>query len=354
MTNYGAAPASDQVEVTLFGPGYGEAIVLHLGEGVWLMVDSCIDPESKQPASGSYLEGLGVKADQVRAIIASHWHDDHVRGISKLASAYPAADFVLSAVFNNMEASAFLAAYGGKSSAGLARGGKELFGAVEGRNNVFPALHRSIVFQDTLNGRPVIVTALSPLPAAYAAFLANLAQYLPTEGDPINHAPELRPNMEAVTLHLDLGSDAILLGADLEEHQAYGWSAVVSDSWSGARKPSTAYKVAHHGSVTGHCPEVWATLLQTDPVACLTPFSLGSVGLPTEGDATRLRAHTKHVHVTSATSRRPEMDSRLLKRMSTTCKKLARADGGFGAVRLRKGIGASTWNVELFGAARTL
>jgi hypothetical protein len=127
MINYGTPPASNEIEVTLFGPGYGEAIAVHLGDGAWMMVDSCIDPDSKATASGTYLEQIGVDARQVRSIVASHWHDDHVRGISQLAAKYPTADFVLSTVLNTKEAGAFLAAYSGASSAGLARGSKELF-----------------------------------------------------------------------------------------------------------------------------------------------------------------------------------------------------------------------------------
>jgi len=66
MIDYGVPPAADEIEVTLFGPGYGEAIAVHLGEGVWLLVDSCVDPDSKAPASGTYLEGFGVDPSQVR------------------------------------------------------------------------------------------------------------------------------------------------------------------------------------------------------------------------------------------------------------------------------------------------
>ncbi len=100
MIEYGAPPAVNEIEVTLFGPGYGEAIAIHLGEGSWLLVDSCIDPYSNEPASGIYLEKIGVAADQVCAIVSSHWHDDHVRGISRLAARHPDADFVISALLN--------------------------------------------------------------------------------------------------------------------------------------------------------------------------------------------------------------------------------------------------------------
>jgi len=354
MIDYGTPPASNEIEITLFGPGYGEAIAIHLGEGVWMMVDSCIDPDSKAPASGDYLERIGADASQVRAIVASHWHDDHVRGISQLAAKHPSADFFLSAVFNKKEAAAFAAAYSGASSTGLARGAKELFSVVQSRETVSPALHRSIILEANLNGRPVIVTALSPLPTAFAQSLAHMAQYVARKDEAINHAPELRPNMEAVALHIDMGDDAVLLGADLEEHSSWGWSAVVSDKWSGARKPSTVYKVAHHGSHTGNCPQVWATLLKPGPVACLTPFTLGDLRLPTEEDKSRVKSNAQHAYISSGASRRPDIDSRQLKRLSDICKKLARIDAGFGAVRLRKQIGASSWNVELFGAAQSL
>ncbi len=214
MIDYGAPPADNEIEVTLFGPGYGEAIAVHLGEGNWMLVDSCIDPESKASASGTYLEKIGVDPKQVRSIIATHWHDDHVRGISQLASKHPTAEFSISAVFNDREATAFLAAHSGASSSGLSRGAKELFEVIQGRVNVFAALNRSIVLEATLNGHQVKVTALSPVKAAFAQSIARMAQYMARKDRPINSAPELHPNLEAVTLHIDLGGDAILLGAD--------------------------------------------------------------------------------------------------------------------------------------------
>jgi len=354
MIDYGSPPAADEIEVTLFGPGYGEAIAVHLGDGAWLLIDSCIDPDAGAPASGAYLKKIGVGPDQVRTIVASHWHDDHVRGISQLATTHPEADFVVSAVFNDKEALAFLSAYNGESSSGLARGAKELFSAVEARASVFPALHKSLVIDDTFNKRPVRVTALSPVPAAFAQCIAHLAQYLPKRREAINHAPELHPNLEAIVLHIDLGDDAVLLGSDLENHGNLGWTAVVADHWSGSRKPASAYKVAHHGSYTGDSPQIWATLLQPDPIACLTPYTLAGRRLPTNADKQRVKGNTSHAYIASGASRSPQMDSRQLKRLRDMAKNVALVDAGFGAVRLRKQIGAQSWGVELFGAAQQL
>lgn len=354
MIDYGAPPAANEIEVTLFGPGYGEAIAVHLGDGTWLLVDSCIDPNSNEPASKTYLEQFNVATDQVCTIVASHWHDDHVRGISHLAATYPDADFVFSSAFNNEHASAFLAAYSGTSSLGLARGAKELYAATQAREVIYPVHHKSIVTETILNGRQVLVTALSPVPAVYSQFIAHLAQYLPGNDQAINHAPEFSPNFESVVLHIDVGEDAILLGADLEDHHTFGWTAVVNDSWSSNRKTASVFKVAHHGSYTGDCPDVWDKLLKGQPVACLTPFIKGRHRLPTEDDKQRIRGKASEIYISSGASRRPDMDSRQLKRLGDICKKLALVDTGFGAVRLRKKINDQSWNVELFGGAQRL
>ena len=88
-----ALPKCDQIEVTLFGPGYGECILLHIGNGNWVIVDSCFD-EQKEPAALTYLCDLGSNpAEVVRLIVATHWHDDHIRGMGKLVEVCNNATF---------------------------------------------------------------------------------------------------------------------------------------------------------------------------------------------------------------------------------------------------------------------
>lgn len=357
MIDYGAAPESDEIEVTLFGPGFGEAIAIHVGEQNWMLVDSCIDPDSGAPASSTYLTRIGVEPNQVRTIVASHWHDDHVRGISQMAANYPESEFQISSIFNNKDAAFFLAAFSGSSAPGQARGAKELYEVIKQRENVFYLHHRSNVLElDLTTGRQVRVTALSPVPAAISQSIAHMAQYLPraNEGSPINHAPELALNLEAVSIHIDLGNDAVLLGADLEDHATLGWSAVVADSWSKARRQATAYKVAHHGSYTGDTPVIWTALLKANPIACMTPFNLGKHSLPTDSDKARIKGNTPYAYISSGSTKKPNLDSTQLKRLGDVCKNLRRVNAGFGAVRLRKRLGATAWMVECFGSAQKL
>lgn len=356
MIDYGAAPSVDEVEITVFGPGFGEAIAVHVGAGNWILVDSCIDPNTKLPASRTYLQTIGVQPIQVKTIIASHWHDDHVKGISGLASYYPEAEFLMSAALNNTEATAFLSAHNETTAPGLSRGTNELYKVINLRDKVFHVMQRSSVMEVNANGRNVRVVALSPAPATFSQSIANFAQYLPNKsgGSPVNHAPELKPNLEAVVIHIDFDGDAALLGSDLEDHHSCGWTAVVADQWCRSKPPGSAYKVAHHGSHTGEHPQIWATLLTRNPTACITPFNRGNVKLPTDEDKKRIKSKTQCAYISSGATGRPEMDRAILKRLGDICNKLARVNSGFGAIRLRKAVSDPSWTAELFGNACNL
>lgn len=75
-------PASQEMEVSIFGPGFGECVVLHFGNNDWGVVDSCLHPASRLPTALHYLEALKVDVSQsVRFVTATHWHDDHMHGI---------------------------------------------------------------------------------------------------------------------------------------------------------------------------------------------------------------------------------------------------------------------------------
>jgi len=354
MIDYGVGPQHDEAELIIFGPGFGEAIAVHLGEGNWLLVDSCLDEERKEPASSRYLDSIGVLPDSVKTIVASHWHDDHVRGISKLAEKYSAAEFYLPAVFNDKEGAEFLEAYSG-TAAPQTRGSHELFKAVRSRAVVMPAQARTIVFQENLNGLPARVVAMSPSPAAFGRSLAHMLSYIPRSTSvPINHAPELKPNLEAIVLHVDLGHESLLLGSDLEDAQGLGWTAMLADRICSALPQSSVFKVAHHGSETGHHDGIWNKLLQSEVISVLTPFNHGKHRLPNPGDRVRLLNRSSQAYISSDATRKPAMPGAQEKRLGDVLKNMSRVNSGFGAVRLRKRRSESSWRVELFGAAQPI
>ena len=82
------APPPDVAEVSLIGTGYGESVVVHVGWGEWVIVDSCSEKEAPhlaQSSAVSYLRRIGVDlSKQVSLVFASHWHDDHIAELSKV------------------------------------------------------------------------------------------------------------------------------------------------------------------------------------------------------------------------------------------------------------------------------
>jgi len=90
-------PRPDELEMTVFGPGVGECIVLHVGKDDWIIVDSCTSPTGKEPIALEYLQSIGVDPSaSVRTIVATHWHDDHIQGLATLVSECSHAGFVMS------------------------------------------------------------------------------------------------------------------------------------------------------------------------------------------------------------------------------------------------------------------
>jgi len=95
-------PAPDQIEVCVFGPNYGECVVVHLGNGNWVVVDSCLHEGG--PVAIAYLQALGLDpARSIRAVIATHWHDDHYKGLSQILANAPAAHIWISSLLTDEE-----------------------------------------------------------------------------------------------------------------------------------------------------------------------------------------------------------------------------------------------------------
>ncbi len=360
MYNYGTLPASDEIEVIVFGPGYGEAIALHIGDSTWILVDSCIDPEANSPASLQYLNQIGVNPDKVRIVVASHWHDDHTRGLSTLVNACTNAELVISNVFNDKDAFSFLCAYGGASGTELTGGAKELYQSVKAKsnqneNNLIFAGQRTVLLSQKILGQDVCISAFTPTNKTLAISKAHMAQYLPKKDtDPINHAPDLKPNLTSIVLHIKIGNDAILLGSDIENYKECGWESVVTDSFCIQLPVASLYKVAHHGSSNGDHASVWSQLLSEKPVAVLTPFIRGNVNLPTLEDKARIKNNTSEAYISSVGSKKPKMDNESIKRLNDICTELFLVNNGFGSVRFRKKISDLKWKVDRFGFAEPL
>ncbi len=356
LTQSRGLPDDDEIEVALFGPGYGECILIHIGNGKWIIVDSCIDEDS-QPAALNYLRSLGSDpSESVCLIVASHWHDDHIRGMAELVEACRNANFCCASALTQQEFLVALGALENRPTSPAGSGVRELFRvfsllAERSTSRTYALGHRIIFDQQDCR-----VWSLSPSDRAYEAFLSQVGGLLPMELETKRRIPSLTPNEAAVVLLIKVSETTILLGADLERT---GWVEIVEGR---ARKDDRAsvFKIPHHGSEDAHEERVWSEMLQANPIAILAPWRLAGRALPKKTDVSRILSFSENAYVTTSRDSltgkslrgRSRIVERTIKDSGTKIKSIGRSSG---MIRLRKmSNSTSEWNVELRGTARRL
>lgn len=370
--NLGTPPQHDEVEVSVFGPGYGECIVVHVGDGDWIVVDSCIRADTREAVAINYLSRIGVDPSQaVKLVVATHWHDDHVRGLAETVRACHNATFVCSDALNTREFLTLLKAFAPRPMAAQGSGMQEFDGVVRAleerardgsspRGPIWAVADRLLWRRrgaGSLSGLQVEVHSLSPSDGSNLAAKLALRTLWPAERRPKRRVLGITPNLAAVALWVVAGNQKILLGADLEETTTahHGWTVILDSS---TRPPgvATAFKVPHHGSANGDQPRVWTELLNDEPTALLTPFRRSGRKLPRQSDIRRVSRRTSRAYITASPqvpgrSRAPAV-RRILR---GSARSIEPVHGPMGHVRLRgDGAGVGEWRVELFGSARSL
>jgi len=348
-------PAADEVEVSVFGPGYGESAVLHLGNGDWAVVDSCVRPGTATPAAIQYLDELGVDISaQVVVVAATHWDDDHVRGFSEVVRASREATIVFSEVVRTEEFMV-LAAVSPLTMAKTS-GATELAKTLdilqnEGRN--FVTARAGLHLWNDSSGS-VTMAALSPSQRCIERAREWLAASLPDKLQPLLRTRSTEHGNDAsIVISVEIDGEVILLGGDLEEKGVKGWSDVVEGHWphEGA---ASVFKVPHHGSSDAHHPQVYDDLLTEDAISVIAPWRRGKGRLPLASDLDRICALKPSSYLTAdpgGTGQLTPFRGAVGKMIQQTTLSRQAVHPGFGHVRLRKILGSSDWEVQLDGAA---
>lgn len=292
-------PAKDISEVSLFGPGIGECIVIHFGENKWFVIDSCRCPSTKKPIAIKYLEELGVDVStQVEGVLITHWHKDHIDGAFDLVDKCDSAQIYFSAALLKEEAIQLSKLYKKDPFASTDTEIREFRQIIEylrsrkDYSRANPVQARHTICQRTIPLR-IRLLALSPSPQAVTQSTANLFELIPNVGGSRNrHVIGQSENLNAVVLYFEFSSFSAIFGSDLEEtgNPNAGWSAIINSRMQDDQNlaPAELFKIPHHGSVNGHNNCVWNLLLDNKPLAITTPYYGGS-GLPTNQDIERIQ-----------------------------------------------------------------
>jgi hypothetical protein len=367
-------PHPVEIEISIFGPNYGECVVAHLGGGHWLIVDSCVCGDNREAVALGYFRALGIDpAQAIKAIVVTHWHDDHCKGVAQLLRAAPDAHLCISHALTDSEFLKF-AARMRKNHIPVA-GTKlqefsEAIGEIRRRNDAglvnfnFAQVRTSVYNIDatkTGHGLPCEVIALSPSNGDSLQFLQRIGEMMPSANASKISISAATPNDVSVVILVKIGELAILLGADLENSgkQTSGWEAVLNNHRAFSFGPKAAlFKIGHHGSETAYNSSVWAELVLPGASSALTPWKRGRGFLPTADGVKKILTHTDEAYTTVlnlSSDQRKDRPVSVKRQLRESKVKLRDLSSEFGAVRFRMSNPSSGhWQTELFGAASPL
>jgi hypothetical protein len=303
---------------------------------------------------------MGVDpAASVSHIVISHWHDDHVRGISSVVKLCSSAKVSISSALNVNEFFALAGLYDERpipEGSGIEELVSVLRHLVEsGVAPLFVTTDRKLVQQD-LNfagtAIRVTVTALSPSDAAILQSKVAFASMFPSRGGQPSRIPSITPNQSCVAILVEIGKDILLLGSDLEAGTPNsGWSAVLT-SLAVDGRIAKVFKVPHHGGASAHDDRVWTDLLAKPPYAILTPFR---TMLPSPADIARIKTLTSLAFITGLSrGRRWRPGGVVGDLVEAATTSIFETPPTTGQIRLRKVFDAPDWTVELLGGAQAL
>ena len=358
-------PKDNEIEVSLFGTGYGESILVHLGDKKWLLVDSCAQAKNSAPLPLGYLQSLTKKSGQTHSIVlivASHWHDDHIRGLGEIVEYAPKAKFAFSSALKAKEFLTLTGSLGARTSILQSSGVKEFREILKRmqekhkKNNMQFAIENRVLFENSRSN--IKITALSPSDQAVEKAFSEIADLLAETKENPNKkkASASSPNHFAIVLHVKIKGISLLLGSDLEEKGALkGWTLILENAVEAARIKSSLFKVPHHGSENAHLDEVWKKLLEPKPFAILTPFRRGNVSLPKESDVKRLKGWSNKVFCTQAVEReesrfKSESVKRTVREVTKLIHPISKKKGHI-RLRIKKKDTSQDWDVKLFDEA---
>ncbi len=345
------------MEVSVFGGGFGECTCLHLGDGAWVVIDSCLDPTSGEPASLTYLRSLGLEPQEVvKLVLVTHWDDDHIRGISEVVRVCATATIACSAAFTDADFLQMVMEEE-QNAVGTGTGVDELRSILRiGKDRVVFAKNNTNLHPRPTRDGPSVV-ALSPSEDAVRRGIMKLVEEATGRPRAVRgrfRAPE-GPNGASVAAVATNGDHAILMAADLEasNNPNTGWDAVMTHA--APARAASVVKIPHHGSDDAHHEGMWQKLVEPGAVAIVTPFTNGSVQRPTSKDVERLCALGVQLYATAL----PKLTKARLDRDVERIVKRAHGgkvfeSRGWGHVRARRQLDAATWTVEIGGDALRL
>jgi hypothetical protein len=338
-------PSTDEIELSVFGRGYGECLVISCGSNEFVVVDSFVNKETGNPIALDYLDAMSIDATAIKQVVLTHWHQDHITGIANiLQTASPDAKLVISPIIQREKFNEYMTIGVLEENESTTEFAKIMKFMVENRSRIIVPTPNRLIYPYSAND--VEIFTLSPNDADLFEYINSID--LPDEQrKTIYSFPE--SNILSIVMLIKFGNDGVLLGSDLETTTDVnsGWKGLVNSYYHSENKPSLI-KIPHHGSINAHYDDLWTMVLKDKPLSVLTVFNKGRK-LPAEGDIDRIKNLSRRLFIVGDQTKRSKEIERKAKKIMKDVTIVA-IPNRIGLTRFRRSANALEWRVEKFGA----
>lgn len=344
-------PKDSEIEISVFGRGFGECIVICCGNQEFIVIDSFLNPQTKNPIALDYLNALGVSATSIKKVVLTHWHADHISGAADILKvANPEVQLVVSPIISKQKFSEYINLGAQRNYTSTTEFEKVYdFLKTNGHKHICFAKEKTRIYaNESLSNAEVY--CLFPHDTDLIKYLDSIV--LPKHGDPIAYEYK-DENLLSLVLLMKYSSDGALLGGDLEisNKDDESWNAIV-DNYEHTNNHPSLFKIPHHGSENAHHELVWKEILQPFPISILTVYNKGNK-LPQDSDVDRITNLSSALYVVGNKSKEDKMFEKRLKKSMPNAK-INTIPQEIGLIRYRKNRfnPNEVPNIETFGAVQ--
>jgi beta-lactamase superfamily II metal-dependent hydrolase len=360
-------PEDLTAEITLIGTGggYGESIIVHIGNKNWIIIDSCIDPSKKSNLPLDYLKKIGVNlVTDVKMIVCTHWHDDHIQGISQLLDECKNSIFGMARPndgkkFLQLVELDYRKAIIKTSNSSTIEFQKclEILSKRDHSKRKNAEVDKLLLSIELPGNLKSDVISLSPSSYTMSEFDKEISALITEYGQSSKKIIPKSPNSKSVVLYLKIGAHRAILGADLEvtNDNKEGWLNILDHAQSlDKAKKASLFKIPHHGSINGYSDRIWIELLDNNPVSKITPWNKNYM-LPTSEMLEKYCDHTDSLYITSLeheNKNKPKNRDRSIEKMIKNMNfKIREVKFNLGIIRCRISMQNENdkWNISLHG-----
>lgn len=309
-------PNENEVEICVFGPGYGESIIIHVPIFGWGVIDSCTAKIKRQRITLPYQYLLELYSEKeyppLAFVVLTHPHQDHYNGLDKIINEYPGGVHRVCRYDGDSirELKNYIAKQKVAINDPLPGLPKVLnsFDEAEKKGAQFRRLGElSILFEakdieiQGFGVTDIRMLTLGPTALNQEQYIRLLFDSYPVKGELVRPLKDEAHNLISIALFLEIGELRFVFGGDVETDPQgrLGWEGITKN----IDRPnlSCSYiKVPHHGSRTGYSQTAWGEHSRDErPISTITPFVNGRHKLPEDEMIGKIKGESSVVGVTN-------------------------------------------------------